>query len=201
MTTPEERFTELFSRTHLPLLAYAVRRVADPADAADVVAETFLVAWRRLDDVPMGDAARPWLYGVARKVLANHYRGEHRRHALADRLRAELATVAEPGLPTTDPDEAPLVTRALQRLSDDDQELIRLLAWEQLSREQIAVAMGLSRPVIRVRLHRARTRLAAAMRALEEIDSIGLQRNSTAGHVWVGGAIEPRTTSDVKELS
>lgn len=72
------RFTDLFDRTHAPLLAYAVRRVADPADAADVVAETFLVAWRRLDDVPAGEAARPWLYGVARRVLANHYRGERR---------------------------------------------------------------------------------------------------------------------------
>lgn len=201
MTTPEERFTELFSRTHLPLLAYAVRRVADPADAADVVAETFLVAWRRLDDVPAGDAARPWLFGVARRVLANHYRGEHRRHALADRLRAELATLAEPDPPATDPDEAPLVTRALQRLSDTDQELIRLVAWEQLSREQIAVAMGLSRPAIRVRLHRARARLAAAMRALEESDEVGLQRNSTTGQAWDSGAIGLRNPTDVKELS
>lgn len=201
MTTPEERFTELFARTHLPLLAYAVRRVADPADAADVVAETFLVAWRRLDDVPAGAAARPWLYGVARKVLANHYRGERRRNDLADRLRAELATMGESAPLAPDPDETQVVTRVLQRLSDTDQELIRLVAWEQLSREQIAVAMGLSRPAIRVRLHRARARLAAAMHELEGLDDVDLQRNSTAGHVWDSGAIELRTTADAEELS
>ena len=71
MSSAEERFTALFEATRLPLLAYAVRRVADPADAADVVAETYLVAWRRLDDVPAGACARPWLFGVARRVLAN----------------------------------------------------------------------------------------------------------------------------------
>ena len=62
MSTPEERFVALFDATHRALLSYAVRRVADPADAADVVAETFLVAWRRLDEVPSGDRARPWLF-------------------------------------------------------------------------------------------------------------------------------------------
>ncbi|GAB3435443.1 hypothetical protein GCM10027517_04600 [Phycicoccus ginsengisoli] len=93
MSSPEERFSALFERTHPALLGYAVRRVADPADAADVVAETYLVAWRRLDDVPGGDEARPWLFGVARRVLANHYRGERRRHALADRLRDSLHEV------------------------------------------------------------------------------------------------------------
>ncbi|WHP17872.1 RNA polymerase sigma factor [Cellulomonas sp. ES6] len=101
--TPDERFAALFERTHRPLLAYALRRVSDPADAADVVAETFLVAWRRLDDVPAGEAARPWLFGVARRVLANHYRGERRRDALADRLRDQLTEVvpqpAEPEPP------------------------------------------------------------------------------------------------------
>jgi hypothetical protein len=64
-----ERFTGLLERTHTDLLAYALRRVAEPSDAADVVADTYLVAWRRLDQVP-ADAERPWLFGVARKVLA-----------------------------------------------------------------------------------------------------------------------------------
>ena len=63
LSSAEERFAVLFEGTHLALLAYAVRRVADAADAADVVAETFLVAWRRLDDVPTGEGARPWLFG------------------------------------------------------------------------------------------------------------------------------------------
>src|SRR6476469_3060928 len=96
VSSPEDRFAARFERTHVALLGYAVRRVADPADAADIVAETFLVAWRRLDDVPAGAEARPWLFGVARRVLANHYRGERRRHALADRLRDSLHQAVPP---------------------------------------------------------------------------------------------------------
>src|SRR6478672_7119633 len=75
MATREARFEELFARTRSALMGYAVRRVGDPADAADVVAETYLVAWRRLDEVPPGEETRLWLFGVARRVLANHQRG------------------------------------------------------------------------------------------------------------------------------
>ena len=94
------RFRRLFDDAERDLLAYALRRVDRPEDAADVVAETFLVAWRRLDDVPPGEQARLWLYGVARRQLANQRRGQLRRSQLADRLRAELpaamATTAAP---------------------------------------------------------------------------------------------------------
>ena len=69
------------------MLAYVLRRVERAEDAGDVVAETFLVAWRRMDKVPAGDEARLWLYGVARRQLANQRRGELRRSRLADRLR------------------------------------------------------------------------------------------------------------------
>lgn len=179
MTAPEERFSALFEHTHVALLGYAVRRVADPADAADVVAETYLVAWRRLDDVPLGAEARPWLFGVARRVLANHYRGERRRHALAERLRDSLAQV----VPPPEVHEPSLVERAVARLGDDDRELLHLLAWEELAREEIAVAMGLSRATVRVRLHRARARLREAMRCIElEMDSAAVQRITTPGH-------------------
>jgi RNA polymerase sigma-70 factor (ECF subfamily) len=156
--TPDERFAALFERTHRPLLAYALRRVSNPADAADVVAETFLVAWRRLDDVPPGDATRPWLFGVARRVLANHYRGERRRDALAERLREQLTDVV------IEPDEADTPTlAAMRRLPDADQEVLRLLAWEELARDEIALVLGVSRAAVRVRLHRARRRLLEQM--------------------------------------
>ncbi|MFI2362770.1 RNA polymerase sigma factor [Promicromonospora sp. NPDC019610] len=161
----EARFTALFESTHRALLAYAVRRVAEPADAADVVAETFLVAWRRIDDVPGGADARPWMFGVARRVLANARRGDRRRLALADRLRAHLADVVDaPSGPGTD------VERALARLSGDDQELLRLVAWEGLGREEIAVVLGISRTAVRVRLHRARRRLADELAAVAAAD-------------------------------
>lgn len=159
MPPASEGFTGLFERTHGALLAYAVRRVADPADAADVVADTFLIAWRRLEAIPV-DAERAWLFGVARRVLANRNRGTRRRHAMVDRLRESLATL--PGREPLGSERLPLA-EALDRLSERDRELLRLLAWEELSHEEIAVALGISAGAVRVRLHRARQRLQAAL--------------------------------------
>ena len=186
MISPEERFAALFDRTHRPLLAYAVRRVADPADAADIVAETFLVAWRRLDEVPPDEQARPWLFGVARRVLANYYRGEHRRVALGERLRTSLAEV----VPAPEAEET-VVEVAMERLSPDDRELLRLVAWEALAREEIAMVLQISRATVRVRLHRARRRLLAEMQTVEsEIppDCRLLKRPAVSGHVMSGWA-------------
>jgi RNA polymerase sigma factor (sigma-70 family) len=143
----------------LQVLGYALRRADSPEDAADVVSETFMIAWRRLDEVPVGDEARLWLYGVARRVLANQRRGQQRRERLNARLRDEVAVVsarAEAGRPA--PDSA--VMAALARLDEADRELITLVAWEGLDRDQIATMLGCSRATIRVRLHRARRRLA-----------------------------------------
>ena len=155
--TPEERFAAMFEREHQALLGYALRRVAEPADAADVVAETFLVAWRRLSDVPVDDGERPWLFGAARRILLNQRRGERRRLALADRLRAELGH-----LDAHEPADSAL-ERAMLRLPEPDRELLRLLAWEDLDHAGIATVLGLSRGAVRVRLHRARRRLRAAL--------------------------------------
>lgn len=193
MTSPEARFTALFERTHRPLLAYAVRRVADPADAADVVAESFVVAWRRIEEVPAGEEATPWLYGVARRVLANHHRGERRRDALADRLRDSLREVSVAGPETAD---ISALTRALASLRPDDQEILRLLAWEGLTHEEIAVALGISRGSVRVRLHRARSRLGAALE--RQAEDIGVQRHTGSGHVVGERGFAP---SGAKELS
>ena len=186
MISPEERFAALFNRTHRPLLAYAVRRVTDPADAADIVAETFLVAWRRLDEVPPDEQARPWLFGVARRVLANYYRGEHRRVALGERLRTSLAQVVPAaGAGGT------VVEVAMERLSPDDRELLRLVAWEALAREEIAMVLQISRATVRVRLHRARRRLLAEMQAVESEIPPGcglLKRPAVSGHDLSGWA-------------
>lgn len=166
-SSPEERFAALFEGTHRALLGYALRRVVDPADAADVVAETFLVAWRRIDEVPAGGDARPWLFGVARRVLANWHRGERRRLALADRLRENLVEVGAGAAPD---ERVSDVARALAGLGPDDQEILRLTAWEELARDEIAVVLGISRGAVRVRLHRARRRLAERMAELEAED-------------------------------
>src|SRR6266581_3548338 len=91
------RFEEIYAANCGPILGYALRRTGNGDDAADVVAETFLTAWRRLDDVPADEGARLWLYGVARRVLANHHRGQRRKSELAERLRLDLAvTYQEP---------------------------------------------------------------------------------------------------------
>jgi RNA polymerase sigma factor (sigma-70 family) len=154
----ERRFRRLFDDTERDLVAYAVRRVDRPEDAADVVAETFLVAWRRLDDVPPGHEARLWLYGVARRQLANQRRGQLRRSRLADRLRAELpAAVA--GVMSAEDHRVAAVRAALARLEEEDREILRLTSWEGLTPGEIAAVLRVPGVTVRSRLHRARRRL------------------------------------------
>lgn len=152
------RVEELFEQCYDDLLRYALRRVADPADAADVVAETWSVAWRRRAELPTGDQARLWLYGVARRVLANQRRGQLRRSALTERLRAELSATAD-----TWAAPAGRVSRVLDRLRPADRDLLAMQFWEQLSPAEMAVVLDCSQAAVRVRSHRARARLRAAL--------------------------------------
>ncbi|BBH67752.1 DNA-directed RNA polymerase sigma-70 factor [Actinoplanes sp. OR16] len=154
----EERFRRLYAANFEALLAYALRRVEQPEDASDVVAETFLVAWRRSGDLPPDDEVRLWLYGVARRVLANHHRSGTRRDRLGERLRQRLAAVtsADPG------HEVPqrlAVRDALKRLGDTDREILMLTAWEGLEPREVAEVIGENAAVVRTRLSRARRRL------------------------------------------
>jgi len=161
-----ERFRRLFADTERELLAYVLRRVERAEDAADVVAETFLVAWRRMDEVPAGDQARFWLYGVARRQLANQRRGALRRSRLADRLRVELP-VAVAGAGGSEDHRVAAVRAALVRLDEGDRELLRLSSWEGLAPAEIATVMGVPGVTVRSRLHRARKRLRAAVLELD----------------------------------
>jgi RNA polymerase sigma-70 factor (ECF subfamily) len=172
---PADRFRRLFAETERDLLAYALRRVDRAEDAADVVAETFLVAWRRLDRVPPGDEARLWLYGVARRQLANQRRGHLRRSRLADRLRAELpAAVAAMRGP--EDHRIAAVQTALTRLDEEDREILRLTSWEGLAPSEIATVLGVPGVTVRSRLHRARKRLR--LEVLQE-ESGALNSSST----------------------
>jgi RNA polymerase sigma factor (sigma-70 family) len=157
----EYRFGRLYADHARQVLSYSLRRAGDRDVAADVVAETFLVAWRRLDDVPSGDQARMWLYGVARRVLANQQRGERRRHRLAEQLAGELA-IALDALPALEPNVSP-IRDALSRLSSEDQEVLRLVAWEELTPREIAAVLGITQIAARSRLHRARKRLSVQL--------------------------------------
>jgi RNA polymerase sigma-70 factor, ECF subfamily len=148
----EARFEALAAEVVEPVRRFLARRT-DPDTADDVLADTLLVLWRRLDDVPAGDEALPWTYGVARNSLANAERGARRQRRLAYRI-----TVVDP------PDEAApqvvppddRVAAALARLRPDDAELLRLWAWEQLSPAQIATVLDLTPNAVSIRLHRAR---------------------------------------------
>jgi RNA polymerase sigma factor (sigma-70 family) len=152
---------DAFYRHHAgAVLAYLLRRSRSVADAQDALAETFLVAWRRPDQVPAEDAANLWLYGVARRVLANQRRGDRRRRQLAARLEADTGLRMVPG--PSEAGDASDVLRALARLGDRDREVLRLAAWEGLSHAEIATILGFSENASAVRLHRARRRLKQA---------------------------------------
>jgi RNA polymerase sigma factor (sigma-70 family) len=151
------RFETVYAANQAQILGYVLRRTQNPDDAADVFAETFLTAWRRFEEVPDGEAARLWLYGVARRILANHHRGERRRSALSDRLRADLAATWHH--PEYAHDRAP-VALAFRRLPEAQRELLALSAWEGLDYGQIALVLGCSRNAVRIRLHRARKQFA-----------------------------------------
>ena len=156
----QRRFEAVYAAHRGPILGYVLRRTGNPDDAADVIAETFLTAWRRLDDIPRDPEVRLWLYGVARRVLANHHRGERRRSALADRLRSDLAAGYRP--PELDGEQAQ-ITEAFRRLPAADRELLALSAWEGLDYGQIGVVLRCSRNAVRIRLFRARKRFAAEL--------------------------------------
>lgn len=157
--SPEARFHALFSRHYPAVFGYAARRVGRD-EAGDAAAEVFAVAWRRLARVPAEPEALPWLYGVARRVVANHERSANRRRRLAARAAAQAPGPA----PAPGPDPAGLdVEAALGRLSPVDREVLRLAAWEELEPAEIAAVVGCSANAASVRLHRARRHLAEEM--------------------------------------
>ncbi len=166
MTVDEQRFERLYSEHYVDVLRYCLRRTPR-ADAADAAAETFGVAWRRRSDIPNG-CELPWLYGVARRVLANHRRSSHRLTAALTRLGRE------PSMPGHDPEslvvrsqEAEAVQVAIGRLPIQDQEIIRLAGWEELDRNEIAIAMGCTPNAVTKRLGRALDRLAHELGVVE----------------------------------
>lgn len=157
----QRRFARIYEAHYRSVLAYARRRCFSPADADEIVSETFLTAWRRLDVIPAGDEALPWLFAVARRVIANHRRANRRRTDLGTRL-AQQPEVGEAAIDAAlvAGDDQRRVLDALARLKHDDQELLRLVTWEALSHRHIGKVLGCTEAAVAVRLHRARARLA-----------------------------------------
>lgn len=157
-------FEDVFHRYHPAILAFACRRVPT-ADADDVVADVFVIAWRRRADIP-GDRVLSWLYGVATREVLHHYRSDLRRKTLDTRAsRLEPAAVDHFAAVDARLSAEPPIRRAMSRLSEPDAEVLRLWAWEQLEPADIARALAISPVSARVRLHRARRRLEAHLRA------------------------------------
>lgn len=148
------RFEELAAEVTEPVRRFLARRT-DPDTADDVLADTLLVLWRRLDDVPAGDGALPWTYAVARNALANAERGARRQRRLAHRIR-----VTDPPVEAVpeEPEADDRVSSALSRMRPDEAELLRLWAWEQLGPAEIATVLDLTPNAVSIRLHRARGR-------------------------------------------
>lgn len=128
------------------------------------MAETFAVAWRRVDRLPEPQAALPWLLSTARRVLANQHRGAGRR------LRLGLRLIAQPqNAPAIHGVETPAL-EALARMRPEDQELLRLLVWDGLSQAEAGEVLGISANAVGIRLSRARRRFAGELATVKGLD-------------------------------
>jgi RNA polymerase sigma-70 factor (ECF subfamily) len=177
--TPEACFEALYAEHYARVLAYVLRR-APAAVAGDVVADVFLVAWRRLEDVP--DEPLPWLLGVARKTLANERRGGRRRAALLGALEANRSEVVDAPVGR----QAQAVGEAVDRLGETDRELLRLVAWDGLTTREASIVLGISHAACRVRLHRLRRRLR------RELGAHGESRTTASRAVHLDAGKESR---------
>lgn len=151
------RLTAALRRESMDLLPYFRRRVDEPEDAADLLAETSMAAWRRVRDLPADDeGARKWLFTIAHNTYLNHQRGQRRRHALADRARAVLGRVDRTSPPS---DEGVEVRDAIDRLAPELAETVRLIHWDGLTVAETAEVTGVSASTARARYQRARVEL------------------------------------------
>jgi RNA polymerase sigma factor (sigma-70 family) len=156
-------FERLYREHHRTVLAYCARRVS-PSDSWDAAAEVFVIAWRRLGEVPTGDGERPWLLGVAYRVLSNQRRASFRRALLAGRVASIRA--ARPSWPEEiliRHEEDTLVLAALARLRPKDREIIKLTIWDELTPVEIAAVLGITREAVDQRYSRARRRIARTL--------------------------------------
>lgn len=158
-----DRFERCFREHYAQVLAFSMRRVSGREIAEDVVADTFAVAWRRRDRI--AEPALPWLYAIAGHVIANQYRSTSRRRNLDLRLAHETGTAA----PGSDPAESlgrrDAFSAAFALLAEPEREVLRLIAWDGLDTRDAARVFGCSPGAFRVRLHRARRKLAEQLEA------------------------------------
>lgn len=178
-----QKLDELFRAHERRVLAYAMRRTPSVADAEDAAAETFSIAWRKIELAP-GDAL-PWLLSIARRVISNQRRGRRRRAWLL--LKLERHASAESAiLPEQDDSDGPALA-ALARLRSDDQEILRLVAWDELDHRAVGLVLGITPNAVAIRLHRARKRFRDAL--LKESGAIGTSIEQKGA---INGALQER---------
>lgn len=165
-TDQRSRFESIWNDHRLQVLAYCLRR-APGSTGEDACAETFLVVWRRLDEIPPPPRTLLSLYGIARKVLANQARSFHRRERLNEKLaNLGVSPPVDPAHLVVQRAEDRQIADAVRRLKSTDMEIVRLDAWEDLTREEIAEVMGMTRAAVDQRIHRAYERLSRALAPL-----------------------------------
>jgi RNA polymerase sigma-70 factor, ECF subfamily len=156
----DRAFEHMYRRYGLAVLAYCVRR-AEYTMAADACSDTFLVAWRRFDQIPSEPQTLPYLYGVAARVLSNQRRSLHRRRKLDEKLTSlGITSVLDPAAIVVHRAQDREVVEAVRRLGPKDREIVMLYTWEDLTRETIAEMMGMTKTAVDQRIHRSYKRLA-----------------------------------------
>jgi RNA polymerase sigma-70 factor (ECF subfamily) len=155
-----DRFRAVYARHYPDVVRYGLRRLDGLTAAEELAQEVFLVAWRRRSELPA--RALPWLYGVARRLLANHWRAQRTVPPFVELTEVAALDRHDGVVRLVD------VRSALFRLSEDDQEILRLVGWEQLSLAEAASVLGCGLATAKVRLHRARRRLAVLLREQPE---------------------------------
>ena len=169
--TAEARFRRLYDEHHQLVLAYFLRRM-DRDTAYECTEDVYLVAWQKINDVPDGERALPWLYGVSWRVLSNHRRKSQSRLGVIQRLRSEHPdSPPEPETVVLRRDEEREMLAALAQLRPNDREVLRLAIWEELPRAEIAEILGCSSNAVNVRLHRATQRLRKSLAPSRHITS------------------------------
>lgn len=178
-----ERFKALYVAHSREVFAYALRRLRNADTAADVMAEVFTVAWRKLNAIPNGDSAKLWLFGVARNVVRNQERGIRRRTNLAARLATNFSGIDYEPDPAPEPALVELVRVALEELKEDERELMQLVMWDSLTPSQAAQVVGIPPGTVRTKLHKARVKLRTALMAQAP------ERFFENGHVYSGETV------------
>jgi RNA polymerase sigma-70 factor (ECF subfamily) len=166
------QFERLYEQHSAAVTRYCMRRVRSGGLADDACSETFLVAWRRFDDIP--DEPLPWLLAVARRVVGNLVRGDVRR----ENLRTLLYVTASEWTTTTDEHDDPALDKALGELAEPDREALMLVYWDGLTTAEAATAMDTTATAMRVRLYRARRRLELMLRSRQNPVDLRLREPS-----------------------